>query len=82
MQAGWALCRKKLIEALQAGDKAVLAKFATDQSYQSSSQPAEASGTGLQDAPNQDNNEPAPSGRMHHMSHAHMSPSLSGLSGY
>ena len=58
-----ALCRKKLIEALQAGDKAVLAKFATDQSYQSSSQPAEASAIGLQDALNQDSNAPAPSGR-------------------
>ena len=59
-----ASCRKKLIEALQAGDKAVLAKFATDQSYQSSSQPAEASAAGLQDAPNHDSNEPAASGRM------------------
>lgn len=28
-------CRKKLIEALQAGDKVVLAKFAADQSYSS-----------------------------------------------
>ena len=29
-------CRKKLIEALQTGNKAVLAKFAADEAYNSS----------------------------------------------
>ena len=40
-------CRKKLIEALQTGDEAVLAKFATDDSHSSSPSPAD----GLLNAP-------------------------------
>ena len=64
--AGWACwCRKKLIEALQAGDKAVLAKFAADQSYTSSPQPID----GLMDAAQDSSSQPEPekAGEINHI---------------
>lgn len=66
MAAGWACwCRKKLIEALQAGDKAVLAKFAADQSYTSSPQPIDGLINAAQDSSSQP--EPEEAGEINHI---------------